>query len=57
MRKCLLCPVCKRRIMDTEDTVLSEIIVVSAEQKAARLADYYAKCWGCKNEIGIRKIK
>lgn len=56
MRVSLSCPICSRRITDTEDTVKTEMIVISPKQKATCLADYYVKCWGCKNEVGLRKI-
>lgn len=55
MRKKLTCPFCNHRVIDSEDTVQSEIRVCKPNELWK--PDYYIKCWSCKKEIGIRKIK
>lgn len=59
MKTSLLCPCCKKRLTDTEDTVNSEVIPMSSLVQQPRKSwtpDYYVKCWNCKQEIGIKKI-
>ena len=54
MHKQLKCPHCDRRVIDSGENVRSEIRVIRPTDSWK--ADYFTKCWGCKNEIGIKQL-
>lgn len=59
MKKKLLCPLCRSRLIDTESTIKSETKAMDFRDNDSMgrwIPDYYLKCWKCKANIGIRKV-
>lgn len=59
LRKILPCPVCGKRLTDTEDNVNSKVIptkALSNDKFKNLVPDYYMKCWNCGNDIAIKKV-
>lgn len=55
-KKQLCCPACGfKRLIDADFMIQSELI---PEKEIPRgwVPDYYQKCPGCKNQIGIKKV-
>ena len=54
-KKTLFCPECGRRLIDSNETTISEL---RSKKKipVGWNADYFQKCWKCGEEIGIRKV-
>ena len=50
----LRCPCCKKRVIDSDAGVMSEIRVVSEDTDWK--PDYLGKCKKCGAEIGIKKL-
>ena len=52
----LSCPICENeRLIDTSELTHSKTYVPG--QTGYMEADYYQKCKGCKEQIGIKKIE
>lgn len=60
MKKEVLCPICRSRIIDAEDGVHTELRVVKPNvtdlSQPTWRPDFYIKCWKCKSEVELRKI-
>jgi len=54
-KKTLFCPECGRRLIDSNETTISEL---RSKKKipVGWNADYFQKCWKCGEEIGIKKV-
>ena len=51
----LKCPVCEKRLIDTNKATISEAYK-EGEYPPGWEPDYVTKCGNCKNQIGIKKI-
>lgn len=57
MKVPLECPVCgNKRLLDTDDAVVSKAAPVKDLDKIKWTPDYYIKCWKCKTEIALKKV-
>lgn len=54
MSKRLQCPNCGARLIDQAENTRSEVRLIT--QSGAWNPDYYAKCWNCKKEVGLKKL-
>ena len=48
----IMCPICRKRLIDYREGIEAYVSPVSEEGDA----DFFTKCKSCGNEIGIRKI-
>lgn len=55
MNKRLKCPICSARLIDEAEHIKSEVRAIKQNQDWQ--ADYFTKCWHCKNEIGIKRLR
>ncbi len=52
----LMCPVCKKgRLLDINIEIEAKTIEKERIPNGDKV-DFYAKCWKCSHEIGIKKV-
>ena len=56
MKKQLKCPVCGKRLIDSEDTFKTRLMQITPSGASKEDVDYYLKCKKCNNEVGIKKV-
>lgn len=61
MGKPVQCPHCGRRLMDSEDSVITQTKISGPFDTGPPdnrwKPDYYIKCWKCHSRVGFRKIE
>lgn len=54
MKKQIKCPICEKRLVDSNEKI--ESLIIKPEKLREEDVDYFVKCRNCKKEIGIRKL-